>query len=318
MPEARRISLEGSLVESTSFVGRRRERSEIRTRLTGARLVTLTGTGGTGKTRLALRAAAEVRRAFRDKVWFVDLSQLPEVRAPDAESRRRDMLVSLVMAVVGLPTGEGPPTRQLVSFLADRQAMLVLDNCEHLLPECAALVDALLRACAGLRVLATSREPLAIDGEVLYAVPPLPIPDPDRQSSLAAVARNESVELFVARAQAVAPEFRLTEANRDPVARLCHRLEGLPLAIELAAAWLRVLTPQEVLERLADRFTLLSGGSRTAAERHQTLRGAWTGRSTCVRNRNGGCGRGCRCSPADSSWMPPRSSAPTSAYRSTS
>jgi predicted ATPase/DNA-binding NarL/FixJ family response regulator len=272
MPKARRTSPEGPLVELTSFVGRRRERSEIRARLTDARLVTLTGTGGTGKTRLAIRTAAEVGSAFRDRVWFVDLGQLPEVRASDGEDHRA-MVVSLVRAVLGLPLGEGPPIRQVANFVADRQALLVLDNCEHLLPECAALVDALLRACAHLRVLATSREPLAIDGEVLYAVPPLPAPDPDGQLSLAELARNEAVELFVARAQAVEPDFRLTEANRDPVARLCHRLEGLPLAIELATARLRVLTPEQLLNRLADRFALLSRGSRTAPERHQTLQG---------------------------------------------
>ncbi len=271
MAEARRASPESPLVELTSFVGRRRERSEIRARLAAARLVTLTGIGGTGKTRLAVRTAAEVRRAFRDRVWFVDLSQLPDVRAPDAGHCHRDMLASLVAAVLGISAGEGPPIRQLAGFVADRQALLVLDNCEHLLPECAALVDALLRACANLRVLATSREPLAIDGEGLYAVPPLATPDPDGQSSLAEVALNESVALFVARAQAVAPDFRLTEANRDPVARLCHRLEGLPLAIELAAARIRVLSPEQILDRLADRFALLSRGSRTAPDRHQTL-----------------------------------------------
>jgi predicted ATPase/DNA-binding NarL/FixJ family response regulator len=273
MPEVRPTSSASSLVELTSFVGRHRERNGIRARLADARLVTLIGPGGTGKTRLAIRTAAEVRRAFPDGVWLVDLSQLPAMRAPGAEGDPRDMLASFVMGVLGLPLGEGPSTRQLTSFVADRRALLVLDNCEHLLPECAALVSPLLRACAQLRVLTTSREPFAVAGEVLYAVAPLPTPDLDGRLSLAEVARNESVALFVARAQAVAPDFRLTEVNREPVARLCHRLEGLPLAIELAAARVNALAPQQILDRLDDRFALLARGSRTAPDRHQTLQG---------------------------------------------
>ncbi len=262
-------------VELTSFVGRRRELAEVKRLLGEARLVTLTGVGGTGKTRLAVRTAGELRRAFPDGVWFVDLTTL---RAPELLSLQvqdPDVLAYLVLVALGVreQPGAGTSTQQLVRYLADRRALLVLDNCEHLIPAVAVLTGTLLASCARLRVLATSREPLTISGEAIFAVPPLPTPAPGARGGVAEVGRWEAVALFVARARGVAPEFQLTADNHEAVAELCARLDGLPLAIELAAARVRALAPAQILQRLAERFTLLSRGSRSAPERQQTLRG---------------------------------------------
>ncbi|MDQ1658605.1 MAG: hypothetical protein QOD41_3688, partial [Cryptosporangiaceae bacterium] len=168
--------------------------------------------------------------------------------------------------------GIGPPLQTLVEQITSRRMLLILDNCEHLIPSSAILAEGLLRGCPDLRILATSREPLAIAGEVLLEVPPLPAPDLDQRPNLAELGRYEAVTLFVARAKAVSPSFGLTADNHIAVAELCHRLDGLPLAIELAAARIRVLAPQQILDRLTDRFTLLNHGSRAAPERQQTLR----------------------------------------------
>jgi predicted ATPase/DNA-binding CsgD family transcriptional regulator len=260
--------------EMTSFVGRRRELGQVKQRLAESRLVTLIGVGGTGKTRLAVRVAAEVRRAFGDGVWFVDLTELHGSRLLVHEFHDPDLLALLVTAALGLrEQGNVPPLQALVGQLVDRQMLLVLDNCEHVLPACALLADRLLRGCPELRILATSRELLAIAGESLAVVPPLPAPDPDQRPSLAEMNRCESVALFVARASAVVPGFALTEDNGDTVAELCRRLDGLPLAIELAASRVRVLTPEQILERLTDRFKLLSSDRHTPPARQQTLRG---------------------------------------------
>jgi predicted ATPase/DNA-binding CsgD family transcriptional regulator len=259
--------------ELSSFVGRRRELREVKRLLGESRLVTLTGVGGTGKTRLALRAAADMRRAFGDGVWFVDLTQLHGPGLLAQQVQDPDVLAYLVAATLGLQElGGAPPLQMLVGQLADRQVLLVLDNCEHLLPASAILAHTLLHGCPELRVLATSREPLSITGEMLFAVPPLPTPDPDQRPSLADMRQCEAVVLFLARAQAAVPAFQLTKANHVAVAQLCHRLDGLPLAIELAAARVPVLAPHQILGRLAERFTLLSRGSRSAPERQQTLR----------------------------------------------
>ncbi len=257
--------------ELPGFVGRGRELAELRYLLGQSRLVTLTGVGGVGKTRLALRAAGGVRRAFSAGVWLVDLTQLPERGLLAQELQCPDMLAYLVMASLGLQQGTGPTLRQLTGYLADRQTLLVLDNFEHLLPACAVLVDVLLRDCPRLTVLATSREPLAIRGEVLYPVAPLPVPEPGRVS-VADLARCDSVALFLSRARATSPDFALTGANAAAVAELCRRLDGVPLAIELAAARVRILAPQQILDRLSDRFALLSRGSRDAPPRQRALR----------------------------------------------
>jgi predicted ATPase/DNA-binding CsgD family transcriptional regulator len=257
----------------SSFIGRRRELSDVRRLLSEARLVTLTGVGGTGKTRLALRVATDVRRAFSGGVWFVDLTQLQDPGLLNPEARNPDRLAHLIRATLGLrEQGGGEPLSMLVEQLADRHILLVLDNCEHLIPSAAIVAHTLLRGCAGLRILATTRQPLNINGELLFPVPPLSAPDPSRRPSLAEVSRCEAVALFVARAQTAMRTFGLTEGNYVAVADLCHRLDGLPLAIELAAARVRVLDPQQILDRLTDRFTLLSRGNRGAPERQQTLR----------------------------------------------
>src|SRR6516225_10419204 len=234
--------------ELTSFVGRRGELAAVKRLVAYSRLVTLTGVGGVGKTRLALRAAAELRRAFRDGVWLVRLDQL----------RDEALVTQAVASALGLQDRAGyPPAAMLAEYLAGRQLLLVLDNCEHLVDAAAKLADQLLRAAIGLRVLATSRESLTIDGETVLAVPPLPVPKAG-QSLTAAV-------------QGV-PGFAVTEANVAAVAGICRRLEGLPLAIELAAARLPVLSAEQIDERLGDRLGLLTRGSRARPARQQTLR----------------------------------------------
>jgi len=269
----RRVVLGNLPAELTSFVGRRRELGGVKRLLADARLVTLHGVGGTGKTRLALRTAADLRRAYPDGVWFVDLTRLGDPGLLTREVQDPGMLAYLVAGSLGLQDRGGvPPVRQLTEHLADRHALLVLDNCEHLLPACAVLVEELLRACPALRIVATSREPLAVAGEANFVVPPLPAPRPDERWNLAGVGRYEAVTLFTARARAAEHGFQLTAENRTAVAEICHRLDGLPLAIELAAAWIRVLAPQQILDRLTDRFALLSQGSRAGPERQRTLR----------------------------------------------
>ena len=249
--------------ELTSFVGRRDEVAEVKRLLAGSRLVTLTGVGGVGKTRLALRAAAGLARAFPGGVWLVRLDQL----------REEALVAQAIAGVLGLQDRAGcSPAASLADYLAGRQLLLVLDNCEHLVDAAAKLADLLLRAAAGLRVLATSRESLIIDGEMALPVPPLGAPDPGQQLTLAQLTRFPAVRLFAERAAQVVPGFAVTEANMAAVAGICRRLEGLPLAIELAAARLPVLSAEQIDARLGDRLGLLTRGSRTNPARQQTLR----------------------------------------------
>jgi predicted ATPase/DNA-binding NarL/FixJ family response regulator len=249
--------------ELSSFVGRRGELAEVRRLLAGSRLVTLTGIGGVGKTRLALRAAAGLRRAFPGGVWLVQLDQL----------RDPALVAQAVAGALGLQDRAGyAPAAALAEYLAGRQLLLVLDNCEHLVDEAAKLAEVLLRAAGGLRVLATSREALTITGETVLAVPPLGAPEPGRRLSVAELARFPAAGLFAERAGQVVPGFAVTEANVAAVAGICRRLEGLPLAIELAAARLSVLSPEQIEARLGDRLGLLARGGRTRPARQQTLR----------------------------------------------
>jgi predicted ATPase/DNA-binding NarL/FixJ family response regulator len=249
--------------ELTSFVGRRGELAEVRRLLAGSRLVTLTGVGGVGKTRLALRAAAGVRRAFRDGVWLVRLDQL----------RDEALVAQAVAGALGLQDRAGySPAGSLAEYLAGRQLLLVLDNCEHLVDAAAKLADLLLRAAAGLRVLATSREALTIDGEMVLPVPALPVPGAGQPLTAAGLGVFPAVRLFAERAAQVVPGFTVTGANVAAVAGICRRLEGLPLAIELAAARLPVLSPEQIDARLGDRLGLLTRGSRARPARQQTLR----------------------------------------------
>ena len=249
--------------ELTSFVGRRDEVAEVRRLLTESRLVTLTGVGGVGKTRLALRAAAGLSRAFGDGVWLVRLDQL----------RAEALVPQAVATALGLQQrADDSGVASLADYLAGRQLLLVLDNCEHLVNAVAKLVDLLLRAAPGLRVLATSREALNIAGETVLAVPPLAVPAADQPLTLAKLKLFPAVRLFTERAAQAVPGFSVTSANMTAIARICHRLEGLPLALELAAARTRVLSPEQIDARLGDRLGLLTRGSRTNPERQRTLR----------------------------------------------
>ena len=261
--------LTGNLpAELTSFVGRRGELAEVRRLLAGSHLVTLTGVGGVGKTRLALRAAAGLRRSFPGGVWLVRLDQL----------REEALVAQAIAGALGLQDRAGyAPEAALADYLAGRQLLLVLDNCEHLVDAVAKLADLLLRAAPGLRVLATSREALNITGETVLPVPPLPVPPlpvPEEGQPLTAAGLGvfPAVRLFAERAAQVVPGFAVTEANMAAVAGICRRLEGLPLAIELAAARLPVLSPEQIDARLGDRLGLLTRGSRARPARQQTLR----------------------------------------------
>lgn len=261
-PVARRADRNLPL-ELTSFVGRRTELAEVKNLLSVSRLVTLTGIGGVGKTRLALRVASNVQRDFADGVWLVELGELHD----------ESLVVGAVAAELGVrDQSSRPVTEILVEFLATRTLLLVLDNCEQVIDAVAGLAEVLLRACPQLRILTTSREPLGIGGESVLRVSPLAVPDPDREPSLRGLPRYDALTLFAERAAAAVRGFEITEENKATVSRICQRLEGLPLAIELAAARLRAMSPEQILQRLDDRYTLLTSGSRGAPTRQQTLR----------------------------------------------
>jgi non-specific serine/threonine protein kinase len=248
-------------VEVTSFVGRRFERRTIRDLLSEFRLVTLTGFGGVGKTRLAMRLATEVRRAFPDGVCFVPLSALEEA----------DELPDQVADALGL-SGRSvqSATDAIVEYLRGRTLLLVLDNCEHVVGAAATLADVLLRNCPTVRILATSREPLRVDGEATHAVAPLSCPVPGGSMD-ERLHRSEAVQLFVDRARASVPGFAVGEGNREAVEAICRKLEGIPLAIELAAARLTTLSVAELEQGLTDQWELLSRGRRTAPHRQSTM-----------------------------------------------
>ncbi|MDZ5619750.1 LuxR C-terminal-related transcriptional regulator [Nocardioides sp. HM23] len=253
-------SVRGALpAELTSFVGRRHELSETRRLLASSRILTLTGAGGVGKTRLALRMAAEVRRTFPDGVWFVELAALHDPQ----------LVPHTVANTLELRQVSADPASDLAAYLEPRRLLVVLDNCEHLTDACAVLVSKLLAAAPDLRILATSRHVLGVEGEQILAVPPLSTPA--AQVTAGDAAHYESVRLFLDRAAAVAPDFEVADGNRDAVVELCRRLDGIPLAIELAAVWLRTLSPVQILDRLEDRFRLLTSGRSAVPARHQAL-----------------------------------------------
>lgn len=260
---ARRLS--GNLpAPSTEFVGRRRESIEVRRALSEARVVTLTGPGGVGKTRLALHSAEGTRRAFPDGTWLVDLASLDTP----------PLLAQTVAAALGIrDQSTRSPVTSLKHHLAGKHMLLLLDNCEHLVDAAATVVDALIKSTPELWVLATSRQPLGLTGEKIVSVGPLAIPDPASVSSVEELSTYDAVNLFVTRAASTSPGFRLTERNGATIAALCSRLDGLPLAIELSAVRLRALSPEQLLDRLDQRFRLLTGGSRAATARQQTLYG---------------------------------------------
>jgi predicted ATPase/class 3 adenylate cyclase len=249
----------------SSFVGRRHDVTELRQLMTEAPLVTLTGPGGVGKTRLCLQVAAELLDTFVDGAWLVELETLTD----------ENLVAQQVAIALGIAeASDADALDSVLGHLRSRQALLILDNCEHVIDACARLANALLRGCPGLRILATSREALGVAGERMYPVRSLTLPGTTRALSPAVVAEFESVELFCERARAAEPEFRISDDNARAIVEICRRLDGIPLALELAAARVRALTVQQIADRLDDRFRLLTGASRTVMPRHQTLRAA--------------------------------------------
>ncbi len=254
-PRDVRTNLPGEL---TSFIGRRRELTEVKELLATNRLLTLTGSGGCGKTRLALRAARDLIDSFADGVRLVELAALSDgALVPQAAAAALDVREEARVALIDT----------LADRLKERTVLLVLDNCEHVLRACTELVDPILRSCPAVKVLATSREPFGIAGERAWRVPSLSMPDEEGDAG----PDCEAVRLFTERAGAVAPSFRVTSENTPSIVQICRRLDGIPLAIELAAARARVMSVQQIASRLDDRFRLLTGGSRTAVPHQRTL-----------------------------------------------
>jgi predicted ATPase/class 3 adenylate cyclase len=248
----------------TSFVGRERELADIRNHLGNTRLLTLFGAGGLGKTRLSLQVTAEMLDDYPDGVWFVDLAPMTDAR----------LVPQAAASVLGVKEEVGRPVVEaLVKFVSDRKLLLILDNCEHLLRACAELATQLLQSGPHLKILTSSRQPLQVTGETTYHVPSLSVPEPQRAVTSQALAQYEAVRLFVDRACAAQRSFQITDTNSEAVADICRRLDGIPLAIELAAARVRALSVDEIASRLNNRFRLLTSGDRTAMPRQQTLRG---------------------------------------------
>ncbi len=249
----------------SSFIGREREIEEIHRLIHRSRLVTLTGAGGCGKSRLAIEAASQMLGLFPDGIWFMAFAPLFD-----------PVLVQRTIATV-VDVHEDPSCPLIESInarLYSKHLLLVFDNCEHLIAECAQVADTLLRACPQLSVLATSREALGIEGEEQYYVPCLSLPEVGAETSLEKLHQSEAVSLFVDRAARVQSTFGLTAANSAAILQICRQLDGMPLAIELAAARVKTMTVEHIAKGLDDRFSLLTGGNRTALPRHQTLRAA--------------------------------------------
>jgi predicted ATPase/DNA-binding CsgD family transcriptional regulator len=258
------LSVKNNLpVELTRFFGREAEILQVKERLAEWRLVTLTGSGGVGKTRLAQRVAAEVLDDFIDGVWFVELASLSDP----------ELVAQQVATSLGLQEQAGKPfLDRLKGFLSSRNALLVLDNCEHLRDVCARLADTLLHASPPLKLLVTAREPLGVEGEAIFRVPSLPFPARGQVLTPETIDTYASIQMFTDRARQILPGFQVTPQNAAALASICQRLDGIPLAIELAAARLSVLNAEELAARLDDVFHLLTGGSHAALPRHQTLR----------------------------------------------
>ena len=245
----------------TTFIGREKEQLEIIQLIGKYRLVTLVGTGGIGKTRLALKIAEQALRDYPHGIWLVELAPLLDPSLiPQTTTIAMGLREDIQHSVIDM----------LSDYLREKKMLILLDNCEHVLDACAQFVDTLLKGCPSLKILATSREALGIMGEATYRVPSLGLPD--FQQSFEDLSDHESVRLFEERAQLAKMDFLLTEENVSAVAQICRQLDGIPLAIELAAARIKIFTPEQIAERLKDQFKLLTGGSRTALPRHQTIR----------------------------------------------
>ena len=249
--------------QATSFIGREKPLADVRSLLARARTLTLTGSGGCGKTRLCLQVAADSLERFPDGTWLVELAPLADP----------GLVPRTVATVLGLKEEPGKSINQTLSeHLKDKRLLLLLDNCEHLLDACAKLADALVRQCPGVQILATSREGLGIGGEQAYRVPSLSLPDPKQVHTPGSVAPFEAVQLFIDRAMLARADFQVTDQNASMIVSICYRLDGIPLAIELAAARVRSLSVEEINRKLDERFRLLTRGSSTALPRQQTLR----------------------------------------------
>jgi predicted ATPase/DNA-binding SARP family transcriptional activator/predicted negative regulator of RcsB-dependent stress response len=247
----------------SSFIGREKEIAEIRRLITTQRAMTLTGSGGAGKTRLAIESAAGLVDHFADGVWLIEFAPLSDAA----------LVPHAVASTLGLVTTSGRPiVTALIDVLREKHRLLIFDNCEHLIEACAQLAAALLQACPQLHILATSRESLVIQGEMQFRVPPLSTPDPQRLPIIQELEYCEAIQLFVERGAAAVSAYTMTADNAAAIARICQRLDGMPLAIELAAARLKTLHAEEIAARLDDRFHLLTGGSRAALPRQKTLR----------------------------------------------
>ena len=247
----------------TSFIGREEEMAEINQALESHRLVTLTGSGGTGKTRLSLQVAAELVEQYPDGVWFIELAPLTDP----------DLIPQAILSVLG--TGEQPgktATQSLSEYVHEKKLLLILDNCEHIIEACARLADILLSNSPGLKILASSREALGVKGEMAWHVPSLSVPDIRLLPSIEQFTQYEAVRLFIERATLAQAHFHVTKENERAIAQICSRLDGIPLALELAAARVKALNVEQIATRLDDRFRLLTGGARTSLPRQQTLR----------------------------------------------
>jgi predicted ATPase/class 3 adenylate cyclase len=249
-------------LQLTSFIGREEEISQVKELLTQSRMLTMIGAGGSGKTRLALQVAAGILDTYPDGVWLVELASLTDPT----------LVLQTISAVLGIREQTGQPSlKAVVDFVCGKEILLLMDNCEHLIEVCAQIADNLLHACPNVSLIATSRERLDIEGEHIFYVPSLELPSLVPTSSLKEIAQSEAVRLLHERAVAIQPSFEINIINSYAVTQICHRLDGIPLAIELAAARFRMLSPEQIASRLDDRFRLLTTGSRTALPRHQTL-----------------------------------------------
>jgi predicted ATPase/class 3 adenylate cyclase len=250
-------------VQLTSFIGRENEIAEVKQELESHRLVALTGSGGTGKTRLSLQVAADLLEKFNHGVWFIELAPLTDP----------DLIPPTILSTVGIQEQPGKtPLDVLKEYFHEKQALLVLDNCEHLIEASAQVTHALLNAAPELKIMASSREALGVKGEASYPVPSLSLPNPKHLPTIEQLSQYEAVRLFIDRASLVSPHFDVDKNNAPFIAQICYRLDGIPLAIELAAARVKMLSVEQISKRLDDRFRLLTGGARTALPRQQTLR----------------------------------------------
>jgi class 3 adenylate cyclase len=288
-------------IQLTSFIGREEDIAKVRRALGTSRLLTLTGPGGSGKTRLAMQIAAEVLEGYKDGVWFVELGHLAEGA----------MVPQATASVLGIREPARAPTEALLESLQGQEVLVLFDNCEHVLDACADLATKLIHSAARVRIMATSREPLGVPGEVTYRVLPFAPPTPWQLPPLHELIKFPSVRLFVERAATTQPSFSLTDDNARAVAEICWRLDGLPLALELAAARVRVLAPDQIAARLNSRFRLLTGGSRTALPHHRTLQATLDWSHDLLAPTRERFFDGCPCSQAGSRWKRSKAYAPT-------